>query len=329
MNELQNEMKSILEDAKKTGAMTGEQEIRLGAIKAQLDSNEVQVRSAAASAAAAIVKPVARDSNTILRSISKGSDEVNDITFVDDIVRQFRLQSPLFAAHSNVQQRSNGMVYHYNKVTKGGAGYAKTEGVAGTTDSASAIAIANVSFATYSGQKIIVTQEAMDDFKADIMGELLTLGMAKCSDAWAAAAITALETSQTTPGTYTETATTSWQVSDLISAYFEVATRNRYDIRYIVNSTTAATLINLFDAEDSYKLAAIGFSKDTLLVEDGMATNELFVCNPTLALAVAMKVPVRVFKDEVSEGYSIEVQPRLAVALRDSTAVANRVKKAS
>jgi hypothetical protein len=53
------------------------------------------------------------------------------------------------------------------------------------------------------------------------------------------------------------------------------------------------------------------------------------VGNPTLMLAIARKEPVRIFVQEVSEGKTFEAQPRLAVALRDSTAGIKLVKKSS
>lgn len=320
MTELQNEMKTILEDGKKNGKLSADQEIRLDAIKAELDRANVEARSAAASAS---IKPVAaKDSNAILRSISKGSAEVNDVTFVNDVVRQFELTSPLFASHGNIQKRSNGMTYHFTKVTSGGAGYVKTEGVAGTDDSASAVAIGSVDFSTYSGQKILVTQEAFDDYAVDLMQELTTVGMAKTSVAFGSACVSALQGAFSS--TYTSTATTSWAVTDLINAYYTLPVRHLGNVKYLVNRATAAKLVNLFDHEDAKKLETIGFDKGSILIDDAMATDRLIVTNPTIALAVAMKVPVRVVKLEVSEGYTLEVQPRLAVALRDSSAVAQR-----
>jgi HK97 family phage major capsid protein len=298
---------------------------REGAALAAANKRETENRSIAAAQETIKNGLGSMDKNTYLRSLAKGSQDVGNKEVLADVVRQFETESPIFAAHKNVQKRSTGNAFSFTKITSGGAGYAKTEGNAGTADTASAATIASVVFLTYSGQKITVTQEMIDDSAADIAQEVIVLGSAKATTKFDIDAVAALETY----GTPADTAATTWALSDLVAAYFELPNRNRNtNVKYICAPATAAAIVNMLNATDAPKAAVIGLSADSIIVDDHVTAGHVLVCDPTLALAIGIKVPARIFVDEVSEGRVYEAQPRLAVALRDSTAISGRKLKA-
>lgn len=344
IEELQAEYKAVLEKAKtENRGLTADETKSLdtlkgeiekletakandNAAKAELEKREEYLRSIAAAQQTIKDNLGNADKNTYLRSITKGSNDVGNKEIVNDVVRQFETQSPIFGAHQNIQRRSNGMAFSFTKVTKGGAGYVKTEGNAATEDTASAAVPVSVAFKTYSGQKVVITQEALDDFAADIAQEIITLGSGKATTKFDADAVAELESVDATP---TETAATSWALTDITGAFFEIPNRNRVGVKYICAPATAAKIVNMMKAEDAAACAVVGLTAENLIVDDNVTADVLIVANPTLALAIGMKEPVRVFTDEVSEGRAYEVQPRMAVKLRDSTAVALRKLKAA
>lgn len=294
----------------------------------QIADREAQLRSIAAAQTTIKENLGTLDKNTYLRSIAKGSADVGNKEVVSDVVRAFESQSPIFAAHKNVQNRSTGNAFSFTKVTQGAgaAGYIKVEGVAGTEDTTSAVTVQSVAFKLYDSQRIAVSQEMLDDAAADIAAEIIGLGSAKSTMKFDTDCVTKLASAF---GTIPETAGTTWAVADLIAAYLEIPNRNRYEVSYVCNGSTAAALLALFTTENAPALAAIGFSKDTLVIDSNVAANTLIVGNVTLALALGMKTPVRIFTQESSAGRDFEVQPRLAVELRDATALAARVLAAA
>jgi HK97 family phage major capsid protein len=285
----------------------------------------VQARNAAAARASA-QGSAPKSSNEFYRSITKGSSNVGTKEVVTDVVRVYETQSPLFAAHQNKQLRLTGEKYTYPKITAGSGGYAKTEGNAGSADTGTTVVMVDATFVTYSSQTITVSQEMIDDAGFDISGEITAVGLSKSTTAFDAAAATALLAYDNTP---TETAATSWSLADLIAAYYEIPTRNRNGVKFIMAAATVPAILNLLTTDNAPKAAAIGLSAENIIVDDNITANLVVLCNPTLALAIGMKEQVRVFVDEVSAGRTYEVQPRLAVGLRDGTAVSGRILKAA
>jgi HK97 family phage major capsid protein len=341
LSEMKARYQAILDGAKTANrSMTSAETTELDKLKADIARieseaaegvrNAQQDRSAAA-ARQSEAKPQDVDKNTYLRSIAKGSADVGNKEVVADVVRQFNLTSPIFAAHTNVQRRSTGNAYQFTQIAKGGAGYVKTEGAAGTTDSASTATMVAQAFKTYSGQKILVTQEALDDFEADIAAEVLTLGLAKSTVAFGVDCVTALKSAflVSTTFTPTQTAATSWAMADLVAAYYEIPVRNRTGVKFICAPATAKALVSLLTLDNGPQAAAIGLKPENIVEDDSVDTDVCFLGNITLALAVGMKVPVRTFIQEVSEGKTFEVQPRFAVGLRDGTALSVRLRKQS
>jgi HK97 family phage major capsid protein len=335
---LKAEYKGILDKAKtENRSISKDEEARIEILKAEIakaekaiadqaDAQAAQLRSIAA--AQSIDAAVKKTANDVYRSIAKGNNEVNDQIVISDIVRQFQQISPIFAAHENIQTWATGTPYTFIKVTKGANdnGAKKAEGDAGTADAGSAMAPVQVAFSVYSGDIITITQEMLEDAKFDVAKEVITLGMAKGVLLWDNDAADALLEYDEEP---TETADTAWAISDLIKAYFEIPQRNRYGIKFVCSPVGAAALVDLMDFEDTAKLAAIGLTMENLVVSDNMPDDQILLCNITLALAAARKEPVRVVKLDVSAGQTVEVQPRMAVALRDATAVAGRKLKAA
>jgi HK97 family phage major capsid protein len=293
-------------------------------------------RSAAAAAAQSDRdKTYNMPTNDYLRSIAKGADataSVGNKEVIADVVRQFNAQSPIFAAHGNVQKRSTGNAFSFTKIVKGSSdGGTKTEGNAGASDTTSTAPMVPVPFKTYTGESILVTQEALDDYAADIGAEVIGLGMSKSSLAFGADCITALKSAflVSTTFTPTETAASTWALSDVIAAYYEIPARNRRNVKFTCAPATAKNLVSLLTLDNSPQAAAIGLTKENIVEDDAVPADVLFVGDITLALAIGMKIPVRIFKQEVSAGTTMEVQPRLAVALRDATALACRKLKAA
>lgn len=353
---------AILEGAKTANrSLTDLENVELANIKAEiakLEAAEEQARSASAasaqaqaeanrkaaadaeaarSAAAAAAQkpdPYKMPKNEYLRSIAKGAADVGNKEVIDDVVRQFNLTSPIFAAHQNVQRRSTGNTFSFTKITSGGTGYRKTEGNAGSADTVSAASMVSVSFITYSGQKILLSQEALDDYAADVAQEVIVIGTSQSSIAFGNDCIKAMKTAfggvyngsgtETTPPTFTQTDSTAWALSDLIGAYYDIPVRNRYGVKFVMHPSTAEAIVGLLTVDKSPQAAWIGLTKENIVEDESMDTDVVFVGNLTLALAIGMKVPVRVWMQDVSEGKNVEVQPRLAVALRDSSAIAAR-----
>jgi hypothetical protein len=308
-------------DAMKSAIDTAKNEETLNAKKSAL---EVEMRSIREAQDTIKSKLDTVDKNTYLRSIAKGSADVGNKEVVADVVRAYVSQSPLYAAHQNVQVRSTGNAYSFTQITGGGTGYVKTEGNAGTADDTTAAAMVSQAFKLYSGQKIVISQEALDDFAADIAQEITSVSLAQSVMAFAADAYTALNTI-----TKTDTASTSWALTDITGAYLALPARNLFGVKYIMNGTTAASVVDLLDYEDNLKAAFIGLDKSNIIIDSSCTSGTIYVGNPTLALAIGRKDPIRIFVQEVSEGKSFEAQPRLAVALRDATAMKKLVLRAS
>ena len=159
--------------------------------------------------------------DVIRRSITKGGTEVGDVEVVNDVVRVYNTESPFFAAHTAKQMRLTGTTYTYPKVVPGGAGYAKTEGVAGTADTASTITMVTAPFKTYSSQIVTVSQEMLDDAGFDVASEVTQMGMSKSTQAFDTDAVTALGTF----GTPATTPTTAWAVSDMSALLLDSASQ--------------------------------------------------------------------------------------------------------
>lgn len=270
-------------------------------------------------------------SNEYFRSIARGDQDVGNKEVVADVVRQFNLTCPIYAAHTNVQPRSTGNTYSYTKIQKGGSGFVKTEGAAAPEDTVSTAVMVAQTFKVYSSEIIPITQEMLDDAVADISQEVMTLGMSKSVIAFGADCVTALKSAflVSTVFTPTETAATHWALADVVAAYFEVPVRNRYGVKFICNGETAQAIVAQLTLDNSPQAALIGFTKENIVEDDSMPDDVLFVGNVTLALAIGRKEPVRIFMRETSEGKDVEVQPRFAVGLRDSTAIAARILKAA
>jgi HK97 family phage major capsid protein len=343
LNELKAKYAGILEKAKtENRSLSAQETTELDGLKAEITKLETEAQKGVKeaeeqrSAAAARVNGPnlqAVDKNTYFRNIAKGSADVGNKEVIADVVRQFNLTSPIYAAHQNVQRRSTGNTYSFTQITKGGAGYVKTEGNAGTSDTTSTAAMASVAFKTYSGQKVLITQEALDDYACDVAQEIMTLGMAKSVIAFGTDIVTALKVPflVSTTFTPTETAATSWALQDIINCFYEIPIRNRYGVKFMMSSALAKTVTGLLTLDNGPQAAMIGLTKENILEIDdaSLADDVLFVGNPTLALAIAMKEPVRTWVQEISEGTQFEVQPRLAVALRDAYALACRQLKAA
>ena len=94
-------------------------------------------------------------------------------------------------------------------------------------------------------------------------------------------------------------------------------------MKFIGNAATVTALVDLITNVTQPSLAIIGFNADNILEDDNVPANTLYVCNPTLALAIGMKTNVRVVVLEVSGHHRSAAA--LTVGLRDATAVAGRV----
>ncbi len=296
--------------------MTARATERTAAAQAAVNAEE-QKRSAAAAASG-----LRQDlpSNEYYRSLAKGAVDVGNKEVVADVVRVYQSASPIFAAHTNVQTRSTGMTFTFTRIRPDlSKGYVKTEGASGRDDSTTTIEIVPVPFKLYDSESVLVTQELLDDATVDLGAEISSAGLAKSGTAFGADLVTALMSAVATP---TETAATTWAISDLAGAYFGLPLRNRVGLRYIMNSQTAKAVVDLLGVEAGPRLAAIGLSAESILVDEAVTNDVIILANVALALAVGQKTPVRVLVVEVSAGRTYELQPRFAVALRDGTAVA-------
>jgi HK97 family phage major capsid protein len=342
---LANDFKAIVDAAKKENrSLTEAEDKQLDDLKAEIArldeaaSNaklageqharrEAELRSFAA---AQTVRPEieAMDKSKLFRSITTGGADVGNVDFINDVVKQFEEQSPLFAAHGNVQRRSTGNSFSYTQIAPGTqTASLKVEGNAGSADETCSVVIATTTFGTYSGGIVLISQEMLDDAAADIAQEITALGMAKGILKFDKALVDLLEAAAVVSGDIPETANTTWDLSDLIAMYFSIPMRNRRGIKWIGNATMMGTIVDLMDFEDTAKTALIGLTPENLIVDSNSAADTLIACNPTLALSIGIKQPVRVFRQEVSAGSNFEVQPRLAAGLRDATAVVGREKK--
>jgi HK97 family phage major capsid protein len=338
LQEKKARFRAIMEKAKtENRSFVKEETDEMNALKAEIEAAEADLSAAAASAAqnrsaaaARITVPVGakkKNLNAHLRSITKASSEVGDVEVVDDVVRVYVAQSPIFRAHQGKQLRLTGTAFTYPKVTAGTGGYKKTEGNDATSDSGSTITMVTLAFSTYSSQQITVSQEMLDDAGFDVGAEVEAIGMSKSTAAFDADAVTALETYDATP---TETAGTNvWAMSDLVAAYFELPDRNRQGVKFITAPATAASIIALLTNTNAPQAAVIGLTAENIIIDDNVTAGLVLVCNPTLALAIGMKQQVRIFMQEQSKGRVYEVQPRMAVGLRDVTAVTGRKLKTS
>jgi HK97 family phage major capsid protein len=332
LTELKAKYQNILNGAQTANrSLTSVEQTELDTIKAEITALEanaqaaadaIQARNAAAAAASGAGAP--KTFNTQLRSITKGAADVGDKEVVQDIVRVYEAESPIFREHTGKQLRLSGQKYSYPKVTAGTGGYVKTEANAGTSDSSSTITMVDQTFKLYSSQSILVSYEMLTDAGFDVGTEVTSVGMSKSTTAFDVDAVTALETYDATP---TETAATSWALSDVIAAYYDLPTRHRAGVKFYGKAETIKAIVGLLTADNAPQAAIIGLTKENLVEDDNITTGLLIVTNITKALAIGMQSPVRVFVDEVSAGKTFEVQPRLAVGLRDGTAVAGRKLK--
>jgi HK97 family phage major capsid protein len=326
--------RTIMDKAKaENRSFIKEETEEMDALKTEIEAAEAEVAAAAANATqnrstatTRITVPVGgaakkKTYNTYLRSITKGSSEVGDVDVVADVVRAYQNQSPVFAAHQGKQLNLTGTAYTYPRITAGTGGYKKTEGVDATSDTGSAITMVTQAFSTYSSQQITVSQEMLDDAGFDVAAEIESLGMAKSTQAFDVDAVAALRTYTVTP---TVSLTTAWAMADLVAAYFEIPTRNRYGVKFFCNGVTAGLLIATINTNTQAQADLIGFKAENIIVDDNVAAGLVMLANPTLALAIGMKQQVRIFVQEQSKGRVYEVQPRMAVGLRDATAVAGR-----
>lgn len=350
--ELKAKAAAILDKAKtENRSLTAAENTEIETIKADILKEEKviqaateQQRSAAAAAAARLnrddvwnmksnefFRKMATLGDSYMRSISTAGQDVGNKEVIADVVRQFNLTSPIYAAHQNVQPRSTGVVYSYTRINKGGSGFVKTEGAAAPEDTVSSVTMVSQTFKTYSSEKLQISQEMLDDAVADISQEVMTLGLAKSVLAFGADCVTALESAFLVSNVFTptDTAGTSWAFSDIVAAYYEIPVRNRYGVKYICNGATAQALVSLLTNINAPQAAIIGFTADNIVEDSAMPNNVLIIGNITISLAIGRKEPVRVFMVETSEGRTVEVQPRLAVGLRDSTALAARHLKSS
>jgi HK97 family phage major capsid protein len=333
IQEMKAKYQGIVETASTANrSLTAAETQELDTLKAQIADAEKAVKTAdeARSAAAARFDSKAANPKTMnehYRSIGKGSAEVGTNEAINDVVRVFEEQSPIFKAHNAKQPRLTGEAYKYPKVVPGGAGYSKTEGNAGTADTASAITMVDQTFKTYSSQVVAVSQEMLDDAGFDVQAEITTMGMAKSTSAFDADAITAIETYDSTP---TETAATTWALSDVVAAYFDLPNRHQgAGVKYIGNAATIKSIVSLLTTDNAPQAAIINLKPENIIIDSNVTAGLLLVTNLDRALAIGMKNKVRVLILEVSAGKTIEVQPRLAVGLRDGTAVAGRKLKAA
>src|SRR5262249_26839976 len=157
--------------------------------------------------------------------------------------------------------------------------YAKTEGNSGTSDTASAATMVAVPFKTYSGQTVLVTQEALDDYAADIGQEVITLGTAKSTIAFGVDCITALKSAFLVSSTFTPTerAATTWALGDLLGAYYEVPVLTRYGVKFICAPATAQAMVNLITLTTNPQADWIGLTKENIVEDESMDAGVLFV----------------------------------------------------
>lgn len=363
------DMKKVLDQAKSENrSITAAETSTLDGIKAEIDklvaskaatSREevagqvaaaIEARSTAAATVTATVKEP--DANTFLRSVTRGAVNVGDVVFNDDVVRVFNETSPLFES-SKVDTKQTGETYKFIKITGGNTGGGrKAEGIAGNNDTNTTVTPASVIFTTYSGESCLISTEMSDDAGFDVSAEVTGAGLAKCmykfgGDAVATMASAFSTDNGTNGGTLTATSyagnssgstvtyyplltnASTFAASDLVSLYYEVPARNRDGAKFICNATTAAKIVSIITNTNDPQITWIGFTKDSVVEEPAMPTDVVFFGNPAKVLAVGMKKPIRVFVQEVSAGKTIEPQPRIAVALRDSTAVSARYRKQS
>jgi HK97 family phage major capsid protein len=299
---------------------------------------DVVIKETAALDAIRLHKLKGGKSSAHLRSITKAAagDDVGMVEVVNDVVRQYDEACPIFAAHKKIQRRNTGNAYVYTRITRGDVGHDRTEAVASADDATSAMVMVTQAFKNYTGDTVIISEEMVNDAGFDLSAEVLALGLGKTVPLLAADLVAALKSAFLVSSTFTptETAGTSWDIQDLINAYFEIPARNRSGISYVCNSATAKLLIEMLSAENSEKAMMIrlmSFGADGVspaIVEDAAVPDGVvFVANVTKALAIGMGSPVRVKAMEVSEGTKFEVQPRFAVGLRDGTALAVRKLK--
>ena len=179
------------------------------------------------------------------RNLAAASQEVGGKETIADVVRVFEQQSPILKNFGNLQRRSTGRTFNFTRFTTPAAqglakGYVKTEGVAGTEDTTFTIGMADVAFSTYSSQKVVVTNELLDDAAADISKEVVTFGMAKSTMKFNDDCITALLLGNAGQ----ISAATTWALQDLASSYYSIPNRNRYGVKYLMNGPTAALLVS-------------------------------------------------------------------------------------
>lgn len=338
------EYKDLLAKAKKENrALTDEETTRADQLHAEIDGLEKterdrqdavaaaqakrdeQHRSLAAAAAGAEVDPPKQTANEFYRSVAKGDQVIGNEEVTADVVRAYESMSPIYAAHKNIQDRSTGNTFYFTKVVADTAtGEQKAEGASGSTDTTTTLESVGVEFKKYSSQKVLITSEMLEDSAADVSAEISAVGMAKSVMKFTADAVTALMSADAAPA---ESTGTAWTIGDMVNMFFAMPPRHRNNLSWVCNGTTAAALVNLLGTEAGPRLAAIGFTAESIVADDLMPADRLVLTNITLALAIGRKVPIRVFSQDVPSGREYEVQPRLAAALRDGTAVVIRKRK--
>ena len=262
------------------------------------------------------------------RSWTEAAQDVGGKEVIADVVRVFEQQSPILKAFTNLQHRSTGRTFSYTKIVTTSAlglhkGTTKSEGVAGAEDTTTSITMADITFVTYTGRKVIVSNEMLDDAAADLAKEVVTFGMAGATMKFNDAALTALKAGIGTGDDqigWILTAGTTWDLADLSAAYFSIPNRNRYGVKYTMNGATAGKIVAQLTTWNKVFTDLIELKPENIVVDMSMDANRIVIGNMDLTLAIGIKEPVRVWTNEVSEGVEYEVQPRLAVANRDYTA---------
>jgi hypothetical protein len=319
-------------------SMTAAEDSRLGVIKTEIaaletaiaaDKANVETQKRSVIASQLTKNPADMDSNTYFRSLTRGGSEVGPQAFVQEVVKVFETESPIWRNHGNIKTQTTGNAFNLYVLTPGGAGYKKTEGNAGTADTSSSLVLQPFPFSTYSSQAVTVSQEMLDDLAYDISGDITSLGMSKSTVAFDADAVAALVSS----GTYTgDLTSTSGEVTlaAVTAKFMGLPDRHRLapGIKYFTNAIGAAKLLALITWEAKAQCDAISLTPENIVIDTNVPARMTIITNVTKAIGIGMKTPVRVFTLEVSAGRQYEIQPRLAVAVRDASAVVGYSYKA-
>lgn len=268
-------------------------------------------------------KEPADNPEKFLRSVQKGMNEVGSVDLDKRISLQFEEDSPVYKAHKSPVIKRNGTSVTVGIIADATAGAIKAESVAAAVDTSEPYTTTQLVTSLYTGLQVPISIEMLEDAEFPIADHMMRLGAGRAFQLFDQDAVAEL-ISGISGGAIPDSATTSWQISDLTSIHAGVKdkyTRNGAAQWFMAQATREA-LIAQWTVDNAGKFRAIGINDDfsNIIIDDNFE-NKVVYANVTEALAILHKQPNRVFVDEKSEGSYYEVQLRAGVVLRNAQAV--------